>query len=179
MKNELVSEKEIEIKILNKKYIDYLSLLKDIGAECIFDDKISTVFFTSKDEKRFVRFRWYGKSNIVHLDIKNPEDTELQVAKIFREERMAISLDSMNFFRKAMKALDLGEGKHSVKHRISYKIDDCRVEFDQPISSKIPPFIEIEGPSENSIILVAKKLGFSKEEFSKTSYWDLMRAYDE
>lgn len=77
----------------------------------------------------------------------------------------------------ALKTLGHGDGIYSVKHRTSYQVDDCRIEFDSPINSKIPPFMEIEGPSEESIIRVAKRLDISPEEFDKRTYYDLMRDY--
>lgn len=172
-------QNEIEVKVLDKKYLDYVSILDSLNAELIFEDTVSTLFYLCNNEKDYVRFRWYGKGGDIDFEIKDSINSlKLIFAKSFRENSVKINLDQMNQFKNALKLLNFGDGIFSVKYRMSYKIGDCRIDFDKPLISKIPSFLEIEGPDEKSIIDLANKLKINEDELTKKSYWELMKQYD-
>ena len=52
------------------------------------------------------------------------------------------------------------------KYRTSYKLNNCKIEFDKMLDNYnfVPEFLEIEGTSEKEIFEIAKQLGFSQSQ---------------
>ena len=61
------------------------------------------------------------------------------------------------------------------KRRESYHLDDCRVELDE--MPHLGTFVEIEGPSESSVIKVRGRLQLSDRPMQKSSYVSMLMSY--
>ena len=61
------------------------------------------------------------------------------------------------------------------KRRESWRLDDCRIELDQP--PHIGLFVEIEGPGEAAITAAAVRLGLDGAVHEKASYVRMLHAY--
>lgn len=61
------------------------------------------------------------------------------------------------------------------KRRQSWRLDDCRIELDEP--PHIGLFVEIEGPDESAVLAVQQKLGWQDAEHVRASYVAMLDAY--
>lgn len=61
------------------------------------------------------------------------------------------------------------------KKRERWRLDDCVVELDEP--ARLGLFVEIEGPSEDSIRAVQKRLGLENSKHINSSYVDMAAKY--
>lgn len=61
------------------------------------------------------------------------------------------------------------------KRRESWRLDDCRIELDEP--PHIGLFVEIEGPGEAAIAAAAARLGLDDVVHEKASYVRMLHAY--
>jgi adenylate cyclase class 2 len=61
------------------------------------------------------------------------------------------------------------------KRRESYRLDDCRVELDE--MPHLGFFVEVEGPSEASVLKVRDRLRLSDRPLMKSSYVSLLMSY--
>ena len=61
------------------------------------------------------------------------------------------------------------------KRRESWRLDDCRIELDEP--PHIGLFVEIEGPDPSAISAVADRLGLAGAVHEKASYVRMLVAY--
>lgn len=61
------------------------------------------------------------------------------------------------------------------KRRESWRLDECRVELDEP--PHVGLFVEIEGPDEASVHQARRKLGLAEVAHVKASYVGMLMAY--
>jgi predicted adenylyl cyclase CyaB len=93
---------------------------------------------------------------------KSREELEVQVSDAETTARMLEQLGFVQILRYE-------------KRRESWQLDPCRVELDEP--PRIGLFVEIEGPDEDSIRQVQKKIGLGDAQHVKASYVAMLAAY--
>lgn len=166
--------REIEAKILEVNRKELEARLKEVGARKIADRKIFALFFDFSDrrlkkEKAILRLR------------KDDEGAFLCVKKKTRKGRFKdldefeVKVSDFDETIKIISSLGFVETKMIEKKRISYLLEGIGIEIDE--IEGIPPFAEIEAPSEKEIVDVAKKLGFSEKQLLPWSTFDILKHY--
>jgi len=163
---------EIEVKIK----VDDLNAIKEkilrIGAK-IEKDRFweeNTLFdFPSQDlykKKQALRLRKIDKKS--YLTFKGPP----QKSRKFKvREEFETEVKKEKQLRKILKALGFVPSFHYQKYRTTYRKKHLRICLDE---TSIGHFIELEG-ERSEIVRFTKSLGFSKNEFIKLDYIQLMK----
>lgn len=153
---------EIEIKILDIDKSQIINKILKLGGKKLFEDKeFNAVFFKSPD-KQVIRIRQEGK--IVVICHKNKLKSE-SGAKIMEETE----IETTSSFETSIKLLEkLGHTKEKGgirKTRTSYKLNNCKIEFDKMLDEYnfVPEFLEIEATSEDELTKTINLLGFNKK----------------
>ena len=91
-----------------------------------------------------------------------------------REEQEVVVSDA-EIASKILHGLGLVRILRFEKRRESWRLNDCRIELDQP--PHIGLFVEIEGPSEAAIAATATRLGLDGVAHEKASYVGMLHTY--
>lgn len=148
---------EIEVKFLDVDPVAMEELLEDVGAERVFDE----VF----EEWIFQKAEWLPVHGRVRLRMNQDKailtyketvrdssegNTEIEFLVSDRDQALAF-----------IEKMGIPMIRHQQKRRIHYKFDGAVVEID--FWPQIPPLVEIEADSKETIERVATKLGFDME----------------
>jgi predicted adenylyl cyclase CyaB len=169
---------EIEAKILEidpKKIINHL---EQMGAIKVFDGEVCSFFYDTpageiSKRKDLLRLRRIGKDVvltykqfIVDNKVKQREEYEVEIGNL---EQMDCILRSLGFV----------VTEKVLKKRVSFKIDNTRVDIDVHLEnySYIPPLLEIEAPNVGEINKLAVELGYSSNNLLAWDFFDLARYY--
>lgn len=165
---------EIEVKILEvdvKKITEKLNLL---GAKKVFEGSITTTFFDSKNgllkkNGNVLRLRQIGdkvilcfKTPLSKDDVKIMDEREVEVVDYESAKNV---LDARGY----------QEQQTLIKKRVSYVINKTRFEIDY--YDGIPPFLEIEGESEEEVLQWMERLGFEKSEAKPWNFKEVFEYY--
>ena len=152
---------EIEAKFLEVNFEELRKRLKELGAICeqpmrlmrrvLFDYPDRR--FQSNNQSQRLRVRDEGDKVAINYKAKNTSKYAYEV------EAIVESFDDMS---KLLKAIGLEPYSFQESKRETWKYEDVEVVLD--IWPWLEPYIEIEGPSEQSIKKAAKDLGFSWED---------------
>ncbi len=163
---------EIEVKIK----VDDLNAVKEkilrIGAK-IEKDRFweeNTLFdFPSQDlykKKQALRLRKINKKSYLTFKGSPQKSRKFKVRAEFETE-----VKKEKQLRKILKALGLVPSFHYQKYRTTYRKKHLRICLDE---TSIGHFIELEG-ERSEIVRFTKSLGFSKNEFIKLDYIQLIK----
>lgn len=168
--------REIELKILEIDPEEIKRKLNKLGAEKIQDVDIHALHFDYPDghikkNDQLLRVRQIGGK--VELCFKGSSQSEQ-----FRnaEEIEVITTD----FEKTITILErVGLNKifEMKRRRESYRIGKTRFEIDY--YPNLPPFVEIEAPSEEEIEGFVRKLGFTMEQTTNMTGTQVIKYYQE
>ena len=153
-----IDNQEIEVRFLEINKESLIQSLNQAGAEDLGEDSLEEIIFYDKDlkwrdeGKKFVRLR-KNKNGIV-LTFKNhisetadgTEEIEFQVSDIAKAETF-------------LDRLGLAAYRHQEKLRHTFKLDEVMVDIDT--WPKIPTYVELEGPSVESLKSAAEKIGLN------------------
>ncbi len=152
---------EIEIKFLEINVPELKKKLTNLGAEDLGEDFLSEITFYDKDlewkkdrktRNRFVRLRKTNKG--VFLTYKSQYE---KGDRPYAEE-LEVTVSDMDKAEALLKAIGLVDFRRQEKKRHTYELDGCVIDIDSwPV---IPPYVEIEGPSEQEVKNVVEKLGY-------------------
>jgi adenylate cyclase, class 2 len=171
--------KEVEIKILeiNKKEVE--AKLISLGAKKIFEGELEQFFFDNEENslafnKKILRIRT-GEASEPILNLKTKIKSEFTKTT----EELEIKVSDLEIAKLMLKSFGLLIHYKSKKQRTSYMLENARIEIDTYLEndSKIPTFLEIEAPEEETIIKTAEKLGFSKSDCKPWSLNTLKKHY--
>ena len=90
-------------------------------------------------------------------------------------EEVEIHIDDAAAARRIFAGLGFNAVLSYEKRRESWRVDDCRVELDEP--PHIGLFVEIEGPGEAAIRAVQEKLGLKSDDIEPESYVAMLMAH--
>jgi adenylate cyclase, class 2 len=170
--------KEIEVKILEVNRAKVEKTLTNLGAKKVFDGAIKTLFF---DFKKGTIFR---QKNVLRLR-KEQDKIELTYKKVHftskskTAEEYSVGVSSLETTEKILENLGLSVIESMHKHRVSYKLDDARFDFDL-YSGKygfIPEFLEIEAENIDLIYKYVAMLGLKVKDCLPWSTAELIRHY--
>ncbi len=169
---------EIEVKILEIDPASLTDTLLSLGAKQEFDLLFEAIFLDLPDgalrlRGDLLRLRREGEQAVLtHKRMLSQEG-----AKVMQETESAVA----DF--EAMKQVFLSLGyevtKQTRKRRVQFALNDCHLVIDdyEGDLAAIPPFLEIEAPSRNSLAQLLDLLNISPSETLPWSTFDLARHY--
>jgi adenylate cyclase class 2 len=155
---------EIEAHFIDVDVHDLHKKLMKLGAEDLGEDFLHELIVYDKDLEwkvvhKFVRLRENSKGLTVAFKHFQYEDhtskSEKEKPEVKEIEFRAQDWDSAVAF---LEAVGLRPFREQEKKRHSYKLGEVIIDID--MWPKIPPYAEIEGPSEEAVKEVSEKLGF-------------------
>lgn len=158
---------EINQKVLKQK-------LKKLKAKDLGEKRIDEIIFYDKKlswmkgRKKFVRMRKVGKE--ITLTYKN----RLAPDKINGTEEIEFKVGNWTAAQLFLERLGLTAYREQEKKRHTFKLADVVVDIDT--WPGIPTFVEIEGKSEKSIKIAARRLGF---DWRKAVFLDARRIIED
>jgi len=153
--------KEIEAKFLNIDKQAIIERLKELGAVKVFDEFLQRrcVYNLCKGSPEdWIRLR--QEHNKVTLTYKSVNKAK----GIHGVKEIEVIVDDFDKAREFLKAIGLQERAYQENLRVRYYLEKDDVTFDIDTWPGLPPYIEIEGPSEEVVKKYAKLLGFKWED---------------
>ena len=147
---------EIEASFLDINKDDMRKRLKAAGAKLGYSEILMRRVVFDTGPHSFARVRDEG-SKIVMTYKNYIDDTNIMGCK-----EVNLTVDSFDEAVKFLQGCHLEEKARQETYRELWLLDGTEVTIDT--WPWIPSYIEIEGPSEDAVWLVAEKLGFTKEE---------------
>lgn len=165
---------EIEVKILEINAEGIMKSIEMKGGKREFEGVIKTRYFdylsgNLAKKEMILRLREYGNRFILALKRRKSGDR----VKVMEEYETQV--ENPENMLNILQEMGLEERECIEKKRISYNIDDMHIDID--IHENIPPLMEIEGDSFNSIVDMARELGFKEEELRPWSIWEVFNYY--
>lgn len=156
---------EIEAKILEIDRYKVEKKLKIMGAKKIFDGALSAIFFDFSgnplaSKGRIIRLRREGdRVMLAFKSIKTQKGVKVA-------EELETEVGNFDLCKKILLQLNLKEVVSVAKNRVSYKLGENRFDIDllEGQLKGVPEYLEIEGPSKQSVYEAAMALGFSKND---------------
>ncbi len=167
-------KKEIEAKILEVDVEVVTKKLLALGAKLVFDGEMTADYFEATDgslkEKGIVlRLRKEGDRSVLCLKA-NRQNTQVRTS-----DEYEVSVSDYETTKQILGLTGFSVKKHDERRRIIYKFEDSQVDFS--IYPDIPPFMEIESPSEDKIRIVAQSLGFRTDQLSRMTGGEVFAHY--
>jgi len=161
---------EYEARILNINLPNFISKLESLGAikEDDYNYQRYVYGFNPKVYEKWIRLRTNGKKTT--LTIKELKDYSISGTK---EKEIIVSDFEMT--NEILKELGYIPESYQENKRTRYHLDGVEIDLDSwPL---IPPYVEIEGNSEEEVIQTAEKLGYSKEDLVSLDVENIFRQY--
>jgi adenylate cyclase class 2 len=142
---------EYEVKILDVDVEEIKKKLEGIGAEKYLEREMRRYVYDidPADQSRWIRLRDNGEKitlTIKKIENDNIDGTKEIEVKVDDFDKTNLLLNELGFFHKA----------YQENRRISYRLDGVKIEID--FWPKIPPYVEVEGASEEEIRKLLKCL---------------------
>ena len=147
---------EIEAQFLDINKDDIRTKLKKIGAKLVKPEVLMRRVVFDLGKHSFARVRDEGGKIV--MTYKNVSDEK----SIMGTKEVNVTVDNYEDAILLLKSCGLRAKSHEESYRETWTIGDVEICIDT--WPWIPTFIEIEGPSEESVWDTAKKLGFNKSE---------------
>lgn len=150
---------EYEVRTLDISVNDILLKLKKLGAEKtgVFHQKRYVYDFVPIQKGRWIRLRSNGECTT--LTIK-----EVKSLRIDGTSELEIVVSDFEETNRILEKLGYLPRTYQENFRIEYLLNG--IKFDIDIWPKIPPYMEIEGESEQAVLGAISMLGMSYEEFT-------------
>ena len=148
---------EYEVRVLEIDKENLVKRLKDLGAEFQWDyiQKRYVYDFIPSIDGKWIRLRTNGKKTT--LTIKNLVSSEIDGT-----QELEIEVDSFEKANLILKELGYEAKGYQENMRCQYVLNEVEIDIDSwPL---IPTYLEIEGPSEESVYNTLEVLGYTKEE---------------
>lgn len=169
---------EIEVKILEVNPDSIRKQLTSLGAKHHFSGELHALFFDFPDgqirEKGDVlRLRKEGEEIILAYKKK----VSKAGAKIMEEHESAIS--NFEEIQHILHYLGMQTVKSNRKFREEYVLKNSKIVIDtyKDDMAFIPPFVELESPTEDELFEIASLLGFRREDCKSWDTRDLAQHY--
>jgi adenylate cyclase class 2 len=161
---------EIEIKLAFEDKQKVHDLLISLGFKSMGDETIEDTYYSQeasklKDAKKFLRIR--KKGDFSELTFKGEVESDRDVCK---RVELNSGLKDSESMQKILECLGYNVIRKNKSNRQYYKFDNVEiviVEYFEPVKLN---YLEIEGPSEKSVMGVRDKLGDSVSDFPEDSF---------
>lgn len=174
---------EIEVKILDINLDNLKNNLKALNAKKI-KNELQNNYIYDFTNKSLINSGGYARIRVV----KNLEDNK---SKVYMTVKKLVSKEiykKMNEYESLIESREVGENIFKAlglviqdtitKTRESYKVKNSLVEIDINEKEFIPfPYIEIESPTEKELEEVVKLLGFTMEDTTTKSIYEIKKEY--
>ena len=162
--------KEIEIKILNINVEEIKKKISNLGAEKVFDGEVHTISIDFPEEKlhgngEFLRVRKVG--NKVEFCFKGKKEN----SQFKTREEIEVTTSNFEDTIEILEKLGLKKFHDIKKHRESYKLGNIHFEIDT--YPDFPTFLEIEAPTKEEVKEYVEKLGYTMEQTTNLSSYQL------
>ncbi len=152
-------EKEIETRFLEVNKDELVKKLLSLGGKDLGEEKLEEVIFHAAD------MSWLGKNKFVRLrktkgKVKCTYKTNSKQA-VDSALEIELEVSDMKKCSDLFNNIGLKEMRQLEKYRRTFKLDDVIIDIDT--WPKIPTYVEVEGPSIESLKKVCDKLGFDWE----------------
>ncbi len=168
--------REIEVRFLEINYPELLKKLHEKGAQDFGEDFLREIIFYDKDltwmydVKKFVRIRQTKKSILLSFK-HHQEDSAVGTKEI------EIEVSDVEKTKELLQEVGLIAFREQEKKRHTFKLGEVIVDIDTWPS--IPTYVELEGPSEESLKKAAEVLGFDwKDVVFKTARFIIEERYN-
>ena len=161
---------EYEVRVLEIKRKEIIKKLEKIGA--VFQwDRIQRRYlydFIPKIDNKWIRLRTNGINTT--LTIK-----DIVSSKIDGTRELEITVDDFDNTNKILNELGYVARGYQENRRCQYVLDDVEIDIDDwPL---LPTYLEIEGPSEESVYNILDVLGYNKEEATSRDVEGIYKDY--
>jgi adenylate cyclase class 2 len=169
---------EVEVKILEVEPAAIAARLESLGAVKTFEGELYALFFDFA-ERPITR-----RGDVLRLRREGP-DTRLTY-KVHRSregakvmEEFETSVGSLETLKEILLLLGLEQLKSTRKFRTIYELEGLHYALDdyQDELAAIPPFLEIEGETEEAVFAAAARLGYSPQQCLSWSTYELAKHY--
>ncbi|MEK7552543.1 MAG: CYTH domain-containing protein [Patescibacteria group bacterium] len=152
--------KEIEVRFLEIHKLGLIEKLKNLGALDFGEALLEEVIFYDQKldwlkENRFFRLRKYGES--IRATYKEHHGRFIDGA-----HEIEFGIEDFNKAAVLFERIGLFPYRRQEKHRHSFKLNNVIIDIDT--WPKIPAYVELEGPSEEALKVIARDLGFDWQE---------------
>jgi adenylate cyclase, class 2 len=166
--------RELEAHFLEIDVADLENRLVVLGAQKIMDTMVEDRIYEQtedpewKSKRKRIRIRQVGDQT--ELTYKE----QMQNNAFGGTEEIQTAVSDPAATEKILLKLGITPKRFAEKRRIRYSLDGviCDIEY----WPKLPPYLEIEGPTEESVKITAKKLGLDWE---KASFLDAKQIYEQ
>lgn len=148
---------EYEIKILDIDVDEVKKKLESLGAKLYLERSMRRYVYDFHPKKKdcWIRLRDNGERKT--LTIK-----EIQKDTIDGTKEIEVTVDDFEKTNLLLNKLGYFHKAYQKNRRISYRLDNVKIEIDS--WPKIPPYLEIEADSEEEVYKVVALLGFKKSQ---------------
>ncbi|MBQ9790990.1 MAG: CYTH domain-containing protein [Clostridia bacterium] len=149
---------EFEVRLLECDYKNIITRLKELNATFTGDNlQMRYCYdFNPVKENSWIRLRTNGKittltiKEIMDKSVSGTKESEIVVSSFEETDKI---LNKLGYFARSIQE----------NRRVQYILDGVEIDID--FWPEIPPYLEIEGESEDSIKKVVEKLGLDYEKF--------------
>jgi adenylate cyclase class 2 len=168
---------EIEIKSRVDSHEPLIAMLKGLPAKYAGRVLETNRLYDNADgslrrEGRGLRLRSCrvldGPARSSTLTYKGP----MRESALKQREEVEIEVGDVDGMARLLQSLGYQERVLFEKRRESWAVDDCKVELDE--LPRIGRFVEIEGPSETSVLHVMARLNLSPDKCTRKTYVELI-----
>jgi len=168
--------KEIEVKILEINVGEIRKKILDLGAEKVFDGEVYAIHFDSPNGKlreadETLRIRKVADK--VELCFKGKNES----AQFKTKEETEVNTNNFEDTIKIFENLGFERFYEGKKRRESYKFGNTRFEIDT--YPTMPTFLEVEAPTEEEVIEIVQKLGYTMDQTTNLNAIQLEKMYAE
>jgi len=152
-------QREIETRFLDINKDQLVKKLISLGAIDEGEEKLEEIIFHAADGS------WLGKNKFVRLrqtkgKIKLTYKTNSAQA-VDSAQEIEFEVAQMDNCAELLKEIGLREMRQNEKYRHTFKLDDVTIDIDT--WPKIPVYVEIEGPSVESLKNICSRVGLNWE----------------
>lgn len=161
---------EYEVRMLN---VDLQSMIEEV-------QKIGAIKIESYLQRRYVYdFVPVQKGRWIRLRTNGIESTlaikEIKSLKIDGTRELEIKVSSFEGTNKILEKLGYFPRNYQENYRIEYNLNDVVFDFDKWPS--IPPYLEIEGKTEQSVLSAMEKLKIQENQVTTMNIENIYRTY--
>ncbi|GAA0728073.1 CYTH domain-containing protein [Clostridium malenominatum] len=175
--------KELEVKILTIDLEDIRQKIKDLNCAKVKEENQINNLYDFKD-KSLLKEHGYARIRIVEDLLHYETKYYMTVKKLLNSDKFKVMEENEVLISnpdegdKIFKALGLELTQCIKKYRESYKYNNSLIEIDINDKSFCPfPYIEIESPNEEELEEVVLKLGYTMDDTTSKSIYELIKLF--
>ncbi len=161
---------EFEVKILNVDVAAFKKKLAEVGAKKHKEREMRRYVYDIEkgNENSWIRLR--DKGGKVALTIK-----EIKNDEIGGTEEIEVEVSDFEMTNKLLERLGFSGKAYQENKRISYRLNDVKIEIDS--WPKIPPYVEIEAETAEKVWETVELLGYEKEDTTSIGVMKVYKKY--